>query len=134
MLIDLTYTMTALGFISFNFITITGHINKGTITMYFRSFTNGTFLITILYLGLLSSLLMALLLNYSLSYIEAAKFSVFSNLSTLITIMAGVIFIHEQISDYHVIDTIMIVLGVMGTNFPGKKGVIVKKKNISMNK
>lgn len=116
-LMDLTYTMTAIGFISFNVIAITSHINKGTLTIFFKPFMNGTFLISILYLGLLSSLLTALLLNYSLSYIEAAKISVFSNLSTLITIIAGVAFLHEQIAYYHIIDTILIVLGVVGTNF-----------------
>ncbi|MEI2316423.1 DMT family transporter [Bacillus paramobilis] len=133
-LMDLTYTMTVIGFISFNSIAIASHISKGTITAYFKPFTNGTFLVSILYLGLLSSLLTALLLNYSLSYIEAAKISVFSNLSTLITIIAGVIFLHEQISYYHIIGTIMIIFGIIGTNFLGKKGIVVKKKNISMNK
>ncbi|MED0973083.1 DMT family transporter [Bacillus paramycoides] len=123
-LMDLTYTMTALGFISFNSIAIVDHLNKGTITIYFKPFTNGTFLISILYLGLLSSLLTALLLNYSLSYIEAAKISVFSNLSTLITIIAGVVFLHEQIAYYHIIGTIMIIIGVIGTNFLGKKGIL----------
>ncbi|CAM4184452.1 EamA/RhaT family transporter [Bacillus wiedmannii] len=133
-LMDLTYTMTVIGFISFNSIAIASHINKGTIMVYFKPFTNGTFLISILYLGLLSSLLTALLLNYSLSYIEAAKISVFSNLSTLITIIAGVIFLHEQISYFHIIGTIMIILGIIGTNFWGKKGIAMQKKNISMNK
>ncbi|HDR4424020.1 TPA: DMT family transporter [Bacillus cereus] len=133
-LMELTYTMTVIGFISFNLIAIASHISKGTITAYFKPFTNGTFLISILYLGLLSSLLTALLLNYSLSYIEAAKISVFSNLSTLITIIAGVIFLHEQIFYFHIIGTIMIIFGVIGTNFLGKKGIVVKKKNISMNK
>ncbi|MBE7121728.1 DMT family transporter [Bacillus cereus] len=133
-LMDLTYTMTAIGFISFNFIAIIDHMNKGTITVYFKPFTNGTFLISILYLGLLSSLLTALLLNYSLSYIEAAKISVFSNLSTLITIIAGVVFLQEQIAYYHIIGTILIVLGVVGTNFLGKKGIEIKKKNTSLSK
>ncbi|MGH0827136.1 EamA family transporter [Bacillus wiedmannii] len=133
-LMDLTYTMTVIGFISFNSIAIASHINKGTIMVYFKPFTNGTFLISILYLGLLSSLLTALLLNYSLSYIEAAKISVFSNLSTLITIIAGVIFLHEQISYFHIIGTIMIILGIIGTNFWGEKGIAMQKKNISMNK
>ncbi|MBL3822713.1 DMT family transporter [Bacillus sp. BSL6] len=133
-LMDLTYTMTVIGFISFNLIAITSHISKGTITVYFKPFTNGTFLISILYLGLLSSLLTALLLNYSLSYIEAAKISVFSNFSTLITIIVGVVFLHEQIAYYHIIGTILIVLGVVGTNFLGKRGIVVQKKNTSLSK
>ncbi|MCI0765845.1 DMT family transporter [Bacillus sp. TL12] len=131
---DLTYIMTAIGFLSFNLIAIINHINKGTVNEYFIPFTNGTFLISILYLGLFSSLLTAFLLNYSLSYIEAAKMSVFSNLSTLITIIAGVLFLHEQIAHYHIFGAMMIIFGIVGTNFLGKKGIHTKEKNTSISK
>ncbi|MFJ8526516.1 DMT family transporter [Bacillus sp. NPDC094106] len=133
-LIDLTYMMTAIGFLSFNFMAIIEHINKGTISVYFTPFTNERFLISILYLGVLSSLLTAFLLNYSLTYIEAAKMSVFSNLSTLITIIAGVLFLYEQIAYYHILGGILIVLGVVGTNFGSKKGVSTREKNTSISK
>ncbi|PGA62872.1 DMT family transporter [Bacillus pseudomycoides] len=133
-LIDLTYIMTMIGFLSFNLIAIIEHMNEGTVNVYFKPFTNGTFLISILYLGLVSSLLTAFLLNYSLSYMEAAKMSVFSNLSTLITIIAGVLFLHEQIAYYHIVGAIMIVLGIVGTNFLGKKGIHMKEKNTSISK
>ncbi|MEI4623412.1 DMT family transporter [Bacillus pfraonensis] len=133
-LIDLTYMMTMIGFLSFNLIAIIEHINKGTVNVYFKPFTNGTFLLSILYLGLLSSLLTAFLLNYSLSYIEAAKMSVFSNLSTLIMIIAGILFLHEQIAYYHIVGAMLIILGIVGTNFWGKKGIYKKEKNTSISK
>ncbi|KEK23390.1 DMT family transporter [Bacillus gaemokensis] len=129
-LIDLTYMMTAIGFLNFNLIAIIEHMNKGTVNIYFKPFTNGTFLISILYLGLLSSLLTAFLLNYSLSYIEATKMSIFSNLSTLITIIAGVFFLHERISYYYIIGAIMIILGIVGTNTLHPKNNY-KKKNLT---
>ncbi|MDM5188802.1 DMT family transporter [Bacillus sp. DX4.1] len=129
-LIDLTYMMTAIGFLCFNMIAIVNHIRTGTINLYFQPFTNGAFLISILYLGVLSSLLTAFLSNYALTYIEASKMSVFSNLSTLLTIIAGVLFLNEQIVYYHMIGAVMIVLGILGTNFLGKKE---KKKFIKRN-
>jgi len=52
----------------------------------------------------------------------------------LITIIAGVLFLHEQIEYYHIIGAIMIVLGIVGTNFLGKKGIRNNEKNISISK
>jgi drug/metabolite transporter (DMT)-like permease len=65
----------------------------------------------------LSSLVTSLLTNYILSKIEASKMSVFSNLGTVISIVAGVIFLKEEIFYYHIIGSILIVGGVIGTNF-----------------
>lgn len=127
-LIDLTYMMTAIGFLCFNMIAIFNHIRTGTINLYFQPFTNGAFLISILYLGVLSSLLTAFLSNYALTYIEASKMSVFSNLSTLLTIIAGVLSLNEQIVYYHMIGAVMIVLGILGTNFLGKRKEEIHKK------
>lgn len=45
--------------------------------------------------------------------------SVFSNLATLITIIAGVIFLHETIHYYHVVGAMIILVGVIGTNYFG---------------
>ncbi|HID0836330.1 TPA: EamA family transporter, partial [Clostridium botulinum] len=72
------------------------------------------------YLGILSSLVTSFLLNYSLSKIEASKMSVFNNLSTLITMMAGVVFLGEKLQYFHIIGSFMIILGIVGTNLGDK--------------
>ncbi|ENQ3105301.1 Permease of the drug/metabolite transporter (DMT) superfamily [Bacillus sp. 491mf] len=131
-LIDVTYMMTVIGFICFNTLSIGNHIATGTMHLYFKPFTSPLFLASILYLGILSSLLTAFLSNYALSIVEASKMSVFSNMSTLITMFAGVIFLHEEIAYYHIIGAIMIILGVLGTNFLDEKFVSAKKKNVSL--
>lgn len=131
-LIDVTYMMTIIGFICFNTLSIGNHIAAGTIHLYFQPFTSSLFLVSILYLGILSSLLTAFLSNYALSIVEASKMSVFSNVSTLITMFAGVIFLQEELAYYHIIGAIMIILGVLGTNFLDAKFVSAKKKNISV--
>ncbi|WP_020060328.1 DMT family transporter [Bacillus sp. 123MFChir2] len=131
-LIDVTYMMTVIGFVCFQTLSIGNHIATGTMHLYFQPFTSSLFVISILYLGILSSLLTAFLSNYTLSIVEASKMSVFSNVSTLITLFAGVIFLQEEIAYYHIIGAIMIILGVLGTNFLDEKYVSSKKKNVNV--
>ncbi len=119
--ICLTYIVNAIGFLFFNIISIVNHSLNGTLNLYFKPFTNPLFLVSIVYLGVLSSLITSLLLNYALSKIEASKMSVFGNLSTLITMIAGVIFLKEKLEYFHIIGAAMIVLGIIGTNFLDKK-------------
>ena len=115
--ICLTYIITAIGFVFFNIMAIIDHALKGTLNVYFKPFTNPLFVGSIVYLGILSSLITSLLVNYALSKIEASKMSVFSNLSTLITMLAGVIFLGETLQYFHIIGAMMIILGIIGTNF-----------------
>lgn len=122
-LLTLTYVMTLCGFVIFNGIAIGDHMMKGTIHEFFKPFLHVDFIMAILYLGLLSSLGTSYLSNYALSILEASKMSVFSNLATLITIFAGVLFLHESFQTYHLIGGVMIVMGVIGTNYFGMKRV-----------
>lgn len=127
-LLTLTYVMTLCGFVIFNGIAIGDHVTKGTINDFFKPFLHVDFIIAILYLGLLSSLGTSYLSNYALSIIEASKMSVFSNLATLITILAGILFLHESFRIYHLIGGFMIVMGVIGTNYFGLKRVAKNEK------
>lgn len=123
-LIDITYVMTTIGFVSFNILSVTEHFMHNTLGTYFSPFVNFEFVLAVLYLGILSSLLTSLLSNYTLSKIAASKMSVFSNLSTLITVIAGSVFLHENIEYYHIIGGAMIILGIIGINFLGSQNSI----------
>lgn len=115
----LTYVMT--GFITFNSIAITNHLIASSFTNFLSPFLNTSFLASILYLGILSSLCTSFLSNYALSIMDASKMSVFSNLATLITMMAGVIFLNEKLQYYHILGAILILTGVIGVNYFGNK-------------
>lgn len=119
--IDITYIMTFVGFIVFNIIAIINNSVNGDFNNYINPLKNFNYIIAILYLGILSSVITSLLSNYVLSKIDASKMSVFANLGTVITIFAGVIILKEDLFYYHIIGTIMIVAGVIGTNIFGKK-------------
>lgn len=119
--IDITYIMTFVGFIVFNIIAIINNSVNGDFNNYINPLKNFNYIIAIFYLGILSSVITSLLSNYVLSKIDASKMSVFANLGTVITIFAGVIILKEDLFYYHIIGTIMIVAGVIGTNIFGKK-------------
>lgn len=119
-IVELTFVMITVSFLVFNSLSLGKHLINGTVSAFFSPFRNLNFLISILYLGVLSSLVTFLLTNYILSKIEASKMSVFANLGTVISIIAGVVFLNESIYYYHIIGSILIVGGVVGTNFLGQ--------------
>lgn len=128
-LLTLTYVMTLLGFIVFNLLAIGTNIANGTMATFFQPFTHMDFVISIIYLGIFSSLGTSYLSNYVLSKIEASKMSVFSNLATLITILAGVIVLQEAFHHYHFLGAIAIIIGVIGTNYFGGKSTRYEKND-----
>ena len=115
--LELTYAIMTMGTVFFNFISIYNHIKSYTLAQYFSPLRNANFLISISYLGILSSLIAFFLINFTLSKIEASKAAIFTNLSTIVSIIAGVILLNESFKLYHLIGSILILLGVWGTNY-----------------
>jgi drug/metabolite transporter (DMT)-like permease len=120
-LTTLTYIMAVIGMIAFNGIAIIQHLLDHTLVFYFAPFENREFLVSVLYLGVFSSLGTSFLSNYALSKMEASKMSVFNNLATLITIFAGVIYLQENLQYFHILGAAVIIIGVIGTNYFGSK-------------
>ncbi|KEI02936.1 DMT family transporter [Clostridium botulinum] len=121
--IEITYFMSGVAAIIFNFISIVNHIRLHTLTLYFEPLKNNNFIISILYLGILSSVIGFFLVNFTISKIDVSKYSVFENVTSIISILGGVIFLHEKLKYYHGIGAIMIVIGVWGTSFFAKKSL-----------
>jgi drug/metabolite transporter (DMT)-like permease len=118
---EITYVMLGIAFLSFLVVSLAGHIVTGTLDQLFSPLASGTFIVSILYLGILSTLVTALSSNYALSRIEASKMSVFSNLSTIVSIASGALLLGEEVGMYHIAGSALIIVGVMGTNVLGKK-------------
>jgi drug/metabolite transporter (DMT)-like permease len=121
---ELTYAMMTMGAVFFNFISIYNHIRANTLAQYFSPLKNRNFLVSLAYLGLLSSIIAFFLINFTLSRIEASKSAIFANLSTIVSIIAGVVLLHESFKLYHIIGSILILIGVWGTNYFTRRGVI----------
>ncbi|KGE19384.1 DMT family transporter [Paenibacillus wynnii] len=118
---EISYLMLGIGFVTFLVISLTDHVTTGTLDQFITPLTSSTFIVSTLYLGVISSLLTSLLANYALSKIEASNMSVFSNLSTIVSITAGSLFLREEITIYSIIGSVLIIAGVVGTVFWGQK-------------
>lgn len=118
--IELSFMMIIISFITFNAMAAGKHLSDGSLADFIAPLFSLKFIIAIAYLGVLSSLVTSILTNYILSKIEASKMSVFSNLGTVISIVAGVLFLKEKLYYYHIIGSILIISGVIGTNFLDK--------------
>lgn len=113
---ELTYFMMGAGAVFFNFMSVLSHAANNSLGSYFKILQNSNFIIAILYLGIFSSIVAFYLTNFALSKIEASRSAIFSNLSTIVSIIGGVVFLKEHFYFYHIIGSIMILVGVWGTN------------------
>ncbi|MFF2019198.1 DMT family transporter [Paenibacillus sp. NPDC058177] len=131
---EISYLMMGIGFATFLIISVTGHVSNGTMGEFFKPLSSGTFVLSALYLGVIASLVTTLASNYILSKIEASLMSVFANLSTIVSLAAGAIFLGEEITVYHWIGSALIIAGVIGTNRLGRKKAVAIPANVPLSK
>ncbi|MCY6371702.1 DMT family transporter [Clostridium ganghwense] len=110
---EICFFMQGFGFILFSSLAIFRGFNFYELNSLIK---NTSFVTSIIYLAIPSTLFTAILNNYSLSKIEASKVGVFSNISTIISIIAGALILKEQIMYYHIIGSILIIGGIIGVN------------------
>ncbi len=75
---------------------------------------NITFLLSILYLSLFSSILAFLFLNYAATVLPVSKSTAFCNITTVLSVFAGVVFLGESITVVSLIAAAVIIVGVFG--------------------
>lgn len=117
---EITFLMMGVGFAVFLAMSVAEHTAAGTLRRFFEPLASGTFVASILYLGLVSSLITALTAYYILSKMEASKMSVFANLSTIVSIGAGALFLDETVTAIQLIGSALIIAGVIGANRFGR--------------
>jgi drug/metabolite transporter (DMT)-like permease len=111
---EITYIMMLMGALSFNSIYIIELISKDSLAMYFANLGNLQVLLPILYLGIVASIIGFFLVNFSLGVLPAHVSSIYANISTIVAVIAGALFMHETIYYYHIIGGVMIIAGVYG--------------------
>ncbi|MFS0863178.1 DMT family transporter [Fredinandcohnia sp. 179-A 10B2 NHS] len=113
---ELTFFMLGIGFVFFNIAALVKHSTTNSIELMLEPWSNIEFVVAIFFLGLLASLVTSFVSNYILSKISASQMSVFSNLSTVVSIVAGVLILNEKIYMFHIVGSVLIIFGVIGTN------------------
>lgn len=114
--IERTAAMTIVGGLSFTIISWANRLSAGTFWAYFDNLGKPGLILPILYLGLGCSLMAFFLLNYAMTHLEVSRTSVLANLATIVSIIAGAVFLHETIRWYHLVGSAVIIAGVIGAN------------------
>jgi len=117
---EISYFMIGTGLAATLVHSFTTHAANGTLSSLFAPLADVSFLLLIFYLGVVQ-LATALMGSYILSRIQASKMSVFTNLSTIVSIAAGAWVLGEEVTWYHLIGSVMIIVGVIGTNLMGRR-------------
>ncbi len=115
--LERTYAMTLIGTVSFLTIAIIENIKNP--IQVIKPFLSAEFTLSVFYLGIISSVVAFLFLNYANTHLPVAKTTVFSNLTTVVSVFAGAVFLDEKISFVVIIAIIMIVVGVLGVQMLG---------------
>ncbi|KAA8787201.1 DMT family transporter [Paenibacillus amylolyticus] len=123
--LELTWVTLMVGCVVFNAIALIRHAFTGSMVDYVQPLGDLSYLGALAYLAILSTMVSTLLSSYALTHLEASRVSVFSNLSTLISIAGGALILHEPVQSYHYVGAILIIIGVLGTNMSGRKRRLV---------
>lgn len=110
--LERTFAMTVIGAVSFVVIALVENIHNPENLV--KPFMSIAYTSSIMYLGIFSSVVAFLLLNFANTYLPVAKTTVFSNITTVVSVVAGAIFLDEKISLPAIIAVMMIIVGVWG--------------------
>lgn len=112
---ELTYIMFTVGFVFFLALAFFRYRGNAA-GMLANAFSHGQFVVSVLYLGAAASVGAYLLSNYSLAKLPVARSTIFTNLSTVVSILAGVIIMHDAFPWTSLLATALILIGVWGAN------------------
>lgn len=110
-----TYVMFALG--TAVFLPLSLFENKGNLSGIFLPLKNPLFIVSVFYLAVVSSVCAFLFINYSLNYIPAGRALVFSNFTTVISVLAGIFIMGDSFSFTQLFGIAVITLSVFGVSY-----------------
>jgi drug/metabolite transporter (DMT)-like permease len=112
---ELTYMMFMVGFVFFTcwaFAQFRGH----TMPLLAEALSHGQFVVSALYLGVAASVFAYFLANYSISKLPVARAMIFGNVSTVVSVIAGVAFMGDPFGATQAAAFALILAGVWGVN------------------
>ncbi len=111
----ITFVMMSIGSIFFMTWYIIDTVLSGSSFLdLFRPLKSFELITSLLYLGGIASVIGFFLVNYNLKHIPAHISSIFANVATIVSIIAGLVFLNETLYWYHFAGSFMIMIGVYG--------------------
>lgn len=117
---EMTYMMFLVGFVFFTGMALIQYRDKA-LPMLLSAVHHGTFVFSALYLGAGASVGAFLLTNYALARLPIARATVFGNLSSVVSVLAGVLFLGDPFGPIHAVAFVLILVGVWGVNRCGMR-------------
>lgn len=114
-----SFAMIGIGAVFFTLVTMI--YLKGNIGEYLTPFGNMNYTISILFLAIFCSVGSYSLAAYSVTHLTVARHTVFSNLTTAVSVFAGAIFLHEPFTLKGLFFCVMILIGIYGVQRSAKK-------------
>lgn len=114
--VERTYVMFALGSAVFTAIAL--FRNRGNLSALTAPLALPSFWVSVLYLAVASSVCAFLLINYALTSLSAGRTMIFSNFTTVISILAGIFIMGDDFSPVQLLGMAVITLSVFGVSKP----------------
>ena len=112
--IEMTFVIMIAGAVFFNAIGLSEAGINGTISSYFTDALNIDVLTGLFYLSVLSSVAAFFCINYALSKIKASISASFCNLTTVISVLAGVLLRSERLHVMQIAGMVLILISIWG--------------------
>ena len=112
---ELTYVMFTVGFVFFAAMAVFQY-RGGVFPALGAALSRPGFIVAILYLGAVASVGAYLLSNYSLSRLPVARSTIFTSLSTVVSVLSGVVIMKDPFTPVSLLAFVLILLGVWGVN------------------
>lgn len=110
-----TFVMFLVSMVSFNIIAFFENINN--LKNIIEPINNYNFIFPVLYLGMISSVIAFILVNVANTNLPVSQGTIFSCISTVVSVLAGLIILKEDVNVLTIISTIIILVGVYFVQF-----------------
>ncbi len=117
---EVTYVMFTVGMVFFipaALIQGAGHMAE----TFLPAIQSGSFWGAVIYLGLVSSVVAYFLLNFANAHLTVSEASLFSNVTTVVSVLAGVVLLKEPFGLWQIIGVVVICVCVYAANLTPKK-------------
>ncbi len=115
--LEVTYFSCLLGTFVFNAISIVKHLWQGNIADYLNPYFDPDNIMGFITLSIVSTIFCTLMNNFSMSKLQASTVSAFSGVSTVVTILIGVVFLNEKLYYFHYIGFALILIRMIGVSY-----------------
>ena len=110
-----TYVMIGMGSVVFTCMAL--FQNRSNLPALTAPLSSGMFWIAVLYLAVISSVGAFLLINYSVNYLSAGRTLIFSNFTTVISVLAGILILGDRFNFVQLLGILLITLSVFGVSY-----------------